>query len=198
MSTEILNDAEFYKSCEIIEGEKFLAPSANMGHNNIVGKLMLTIGMHVAVNKLGYVFTDNMDVHLPDGNRLRPDFVFVSAANGNIVVDKKHETLHGVPDMVAEIFSYSTRRKDIGIKKDIYERNGVKEYWMIDPWRESVDVYLLRDGKYFLDEVYQNCSAEEFAKLDDDDKAAIKSDVPVAVLDGFTIKIKNIFGWFLE
>ena len=69
---------------------------------------------------------------------------------------------------------------------------------MIDPWRESVDVYLLRDGKYFLDEVYQNCSAEEFAKLDDDDKAAIKSDVPVAVLDGFTVKIKNIFGWFLE
>ena len=122
MSTDILNDAEFYKSYEIIGGEQFMTPSADKWHNNVAVNLISTIGVYAKINRLGYVFTDNMDVHLPDGNRLRPDFVFVSAANGNIVVDKKHETLHGVPDMVAEIFSYSTRRKDIGIKKDIYER----------------------------------------------------------------------------
>ena len=100
--------------------------------------------------------------------------------------------------MVAEIFSRSTMRRDIGIKKDVYEKNGVKEYWMIDPWRESVTVYLLQDGKYFLDDIYQNYSAEELEELTDTERAEIKSEVPVAVLDGFKVKIKNIFGWFLE
>ena len=69
---------------------------------------------------------------------------------------------------------------------------------MIDPWRESVEVYLLRDGKYFFDDIYQNYSEEELNELTDAERAEIKSEIPVAVLDGFKVKIKNIFGWFFE
>ena len=198
MATEILNDALFYDRYEIIGGEKFMAPSADSWHNNAAGKLYLLIGMHVATNRLGLVFTDSLDVHFPDGNLFKPDFMFISAANSKIVIDNKHSTIHGVPDMVAEVFSRSTMKRDIGVKKEIYERNGVKEYWMIDPWRESVSVYLLRDGKYFLDEIYHNYSAEELKELTDEERAEIKNEVPVAVLDGFKVKIKNIFGWYIE
>ncbi|MBR0287773.1 MAG: Uma2 family endonuclease, partial [Selenomonadaceae bacterium] len=181
-----------------IGGEKFMAPSADSWHNNAAGKLYLIIGMHVATNKLGLVFTDSLDVHFPDGNVFKPDFMFISAANSKIVIDNKHSTIHGVPDMVAEVFSRSTMKRDIGIKKDIYERNGVKEYWMIDPWRESVSVYLLQDGKYFLDDIYHNYSAEELNELTDEERAEIKTEVPVTILDGFKVKIKNIFGWYIE
>jgi len=175
-----------------------MAPSANIWHNNSIVNLIATIGVYAKTNHLGYIFTDNMGVHFPDGSLFRPDFTFVSVANEKIVIDNKHKTIHGVPDMVAEVFSRSTMHNDISIKKDVYERNGVKEYWMIDLWRESISVYLLRDGKYFLDDVYQNWSEDELNELTVDERAEIKLEVPVAVLDGFKVKIKNIFGWFIE
>ncbi|MBR4904085.1 MAG: Uma2 family endonuclease [Selenomonadaceae bacterium] len=183
---------------EVIEGEKFMAPSADTWHNNTMGKLFLSIGMHVATNKLGLVFTDSLDVHFPDGNLFKPDFMFISAENSKIVLDNKHSTIHGVPDMVAEIFSRSTMKRDMTIKKDIYERNGVKEYWIINPWSESIEVYLLRNGKYELEGVYQNYSEEELNELTEEERAEVKFEIPVTVLDGFKIKIKNIFGWFIE
>ena len=183
---------------EIIEGEKFMAASPNMWHGNVTSNLIITIGGHARANKLGICFGDHMDVHFPDGNLFQPDFVFVSAANDRLFLDKRNATLHGVPDMVAEIFSHSTMKRDIGIKKDIYERNGVKEYWMIDPWRESITVYLLQDGKYFLSDVYQNYSDDELKELTDEERAEVKMEIPVAVLDGFKVKIRNIFGWYFE
>ena len=183
---------------EIIEGVKFMAPSADSWHNNVVVKLAMIIGMHAAVNKLGLVFTDSLDVHFPDGNLFKPDFMFISAANSKIVVDNKYSTIHGVPDMVAEIFSKSTMKRDVGIKKDIYERNGVREYWIVDPWSENIQVYLLRDGKYYLDDVYHNYSNDELNEMTDEERAEVKMEVPVAVLDGFTVKIRNIFGWYFE
>ena len=132
---------------EIIEGEKFMAPSADAWHNNSAGKLYLLIGIYAATNKLGLVFTDSMDVHFPDGNLLKPDFSFISAANDKIVIDNKHKTIHGVPDMVAEVFSRSTMKRDMSVKKDIYERNGVKEYWLINPWSETIDLSKLHSGR---------------------------------------------------
>ena len=183
---------------EIIEGGKFMSPSPDMGHGNVVGKLMMLIGSYAAVNKLGICFADNIDVHFPDGNLFRPDFMFISAANENLFVDKKRMTLHGVPDMVAEIFSRSTMKRDTTVKKDVYERNGVREYWMIDPWRETVEIHLLRDGKYFFDGMYENWSDDELIRLPEEERNQVKLEVPVAVLDGFTIKIRNIFGWYFE
>ena len=175
-----------------------MSPTANISHNRIITNLIIMIGGYAHTTKLGHVFTDNMDVHFPDGNLFRPDFIFVGAANGNIVIDNANRTIYGVPDMVAEVFSRSTKRNDSTIKKNVYESNGVKEYWLIDPWSKSVSVYLLRDGKYEFDEEYQNYAEDELSELTDEERAEIKFEVPVAVLDGFKVKIKNIFGWFLE
>ena len=96
--------------------------------------------------------------------------------------------------MVAEIFSKSTMKRDVGIKKDVYERNGVREYWIIDPWRETIDVYLIREGKYELDGHYENWSDDELLTLTEEERTKIEMEVPVAVLDGFKVKIRNIFG----
>lgn len=183
---------------EIIEGVKFMASSANIRHNKLVGRMMINIGMHVAVKRLGFTFSDSLDVHFPDGTLLIPDFAFVSATNEKFVISDEGATLHGVPDMVAEVFSRSTMKRDLSIKKDVYERNGVREYWIINPWSESIEVYLLRDGKYFLDDVYQNYSDNELAELNDEERASVKLEIPVTVLDGFKVKIRNIFGWYFE
>ena len=183
---------------EIIEGEKIMAPSPGWGHVNVTANLVTIINGYARVNKLGVAVADNFDVHFQDGSLFKPDFIFVSAQKAKTLFENKNSTLHGVPDMVAEIFSRSTMKRDIGIKKDVYERNGVKEYWLIDPWSENIQVYLLRDGKYFLDDVYHNYSDEEFNELTEEERAEIKFEIPVAVLDGFKVKIKNIFGWYFE
>ena len=183
---------------EIIEGEKFMAASPFKRHGKVVGRLMFTIGTYAFINKLGTAFSDNFDVNLPDGNTLRPDFIFISAANDNIVFNNEDENFYGVPDMVVEIFSRSTMKRDVTIKKDIYERNGVKEYWLINPWSESIEVYLLRDGKYVLDNIYQNYSENDLKNMPDEERAEVEMEIPVAVLDGFKVKIRNIFGWYFE
>ena len=183
---------------EIIEGEKFMAASPDMGHSTIVMNLSATVGAYVKINKLGICFGDHMDVHFPDGNVFQPDFIFVSSAKAELFLDKRRMTLHGVPDMVAEIFSKSTMKRDVGIKKDIYERNGVKEYWLINPWSESIEVYLLRDGKYILDNIYQNYRENDLKNMPEDERAEVEMEIPVAVLDGFKVKIRNIFGWYFE
>ena len=183
---------------EIIEGEKFMAPSPGIGHVNVTANLVTIIGGYARINKLGVAIADNFDVHFPDGNLFKPDFIFISAAKVKLFFENKNTTLHGVPDMVAEIFSKSTMKRDMTIKKDIYERNGVKEYWLINPWSESIEVYLLHDGKYKLDDVYQNYSDKELSELTDEERTEIKMEVPVAVLDGFKVKIRNIFGWYFE
>ena len=183
---------------EIIEGEKIMVPSPFKRHGKVVGRLMFTIGTYAFINRLGTAFSDNFDVNLPDGNILRPDFIFISAANDNIVFNNEDENFYGVPDMVAEIFSRSTMKRDMTIKKDIYERNGVKEYWLINPWSESIEVYLLRNGKYALDNVYQNYRENDLENMNDTERAEVNMEVPVAVLDGFKVKIRNIFGWYFE
>ena len=183
---------------EIIEGVKFMAPSPRWSHVNVTANLIATIGVYARINKLGVAVADNFDVYFPDGSLFKPDFIFVSAQKAKSLFENPNATLQGVPDMVAEIFSKSTMKRDIGIKKDIYERNGVREYWIIDPWNENIQVYLLRDGKYYLDNVYQNYSDEELSELTDEERAEVQMEVPVAVLDGFKVKIRNIFGWYFE
>ena len=185
------------KHYEIINGEKILWHSDNLEHNLINGNLLMSFGAHIKENRLGLVFM-HLYVYLPDGNLVFPDILFVDKAQEKLFIDDVDEPFRGVPDMVAEIFSRSTMKRDIGVKKDTYERNGVKEYWIIDPWSESIMVYLLRDGKYFLDDVYSNYSDKELSELTDEERAEVKMEVPVAVLDGFKVKIRNIFGRYFE
>lgn len=194
MATEIFRDPDKY---EIIDGKKFVQLGDTIAEGKIKSNLAILIGVYARTNKLGCQFC-NLELNFSPENIFRTDFVYYSAANSKIVIDNKHSTIHGVPDMVAEVFSRSTMKRDMGIKKDIYERNGVKEYWMIDPWRETVEVYLLHDGKYEFGGLYQNWSEDELARLTDEERAEVEFEVPVGVLDGFKVKIKNIFGWYFE
>ena len=198
MSTEILNDAEFYKSYEIIGGEKILAPAANLTHNVIVGRFFMLIGNYLDASDKGYCFTDSADVYFPDGSLYKPDFSVVLKEHENIL-DWRGD-IHGAPDMVVEVLSKSTRRNDLTVKKDSYERNGVREYWIVDPLMKSVDVYLLRDGKYFLDDEYilfdEKADAKELEWIANAGKLdQIKTEIPVSILDGLKIPLNFIFKW---
>ena len=188
----MLNDKLFYKPYEIIGGRKIMAPSASAYHNRSMFRLAVEIENYTRKNKCGYVFTDNVDVHLPDGSLYRPDLIVVKSENAGIIDWNK--TITGVPDMVVEIISQSTKKNDFSIKKDTYELNGVKEYWIIDPFFKSVMVYLLRDGKYFLDNEYIYFEdKEEFEEMPEEEKEKIKSEITLSIFPELTVKLEDIF-----
>lgn len=193
MATEIINERELYPSYEIIGGEKIMSPAANLDHSNIIFKLSYTIGGYLMEHKSGYVFTDNVDVHFSDGSLYKPDLCVVLKSNEKILAGRK--AIFGAPDMVVEVLSYSTRKKDLGVKKETYEAQGVREYWIIDPWAKIVDVYLLRDGKYFLSGEYMLPDEKDLECMTDDERAEVKSEVPVSIVDGLTIPLDFVFSW---
>ena len=190
---EIINERLMYPSYEIIGGKKIMAPAPNLDHSDIIFKLSYVIGGYLMEHKSGYVYTDNAEVHFSDGSVYKPDLSVVLKSNEKILAGEKN--IFGAPDMVVEVLSKSTLKKDITIKKDTYEAQGVREYWIVDPWGKSVSVYLLRDGKYFLDEVYALMTEDDLDLLDDDEKAAVKYKVPVSILEGLEIPIEFIFSW---
>ena len=189
----MLNDALFYESYEIIGGEKFMSPMPALNHSGIVMRLAARIFNYIDANNCGYVFTDNVDVYFPDGNLFNPDLVVVTDENKGIVNWKG--AMHGVPDMVVEVLSRSTRNRDLTIKKDVYEANGVKEYWIVDPYYKSIDVYILRDGKFELDNEYFKYDADEWRDLEEKEKAAYKPEIKVSIFDDLFIKVDDIFFW---
>ena len=193
MAAEILDERELYRSYEIIGGEKIMSPAANLDHSGIIMRLGMIIGTHLSNNKDGYVYPDDVDVHFSDGSFFKPDLVVVMKSNEKILAGRK--AVYGAPDMVVEVLSHSTRKKDLTIKKDVYEAQGVKEYWIVDPRAKSVTVYLLRDGKYFLDDVYNLMSEDDLKLLDEDELADVKHEVPVSILDGLNVPLEFIFSW---
>ena len=93
--------SDVHDDYEIIEGVKLMAPSPSRGHVNVKANLVTIINNYARINKLGVVIADK---------------------KAKMLFEKKDATLHGVPDMIAEVFSKSTMKRDLGIKKDIYEK----------------------------------------------------------------------------
>ena len=193
---EILNERLLYPSYEIIGGEKIMAPAANPTHGSIIGRLYAFLFSYLDAKNAGYVFVDDVDVYLPQGPLFKPDLIVVLEKNSSIIDWNKG--IYGAPDMLVEVLSYSTRRKDFTIKKNTYEASGVREYWIVDPWARIIDVYLLRDGKYFLDDEYMLPDEKALELMTEEEKAAVKSEIPVKILDGLKIPLSYIFKWGYE
>jgi Uma2 family endonuclease len=86
-----------------------------------------------------------MDVVLSDQDVVEPDLLFVCAARASIITEKN---IQGAPDLVVEIISETSRKTDRTIKRKLYERHGVREYWIVDPELETLDIYRMTGGGY--------------------------------------------------
>ena len=190
----VFNEKLLYPIYEIIGGEKIMAPSANLIHSKIIVRLLIHFENYFFQHQNGYVFADDVDVHFPDGSIYKPDLIVVSKENENIL--EWHKAIFGAPDMVVEVLSQSTKRNDETIKKDTYEKFGVKEYWIVNPYMQSIEVYILRDGKYELDSSdYVIYNDEEWRKLNDEQKAASKTVISPAIFPEIKIRLIDIFSW---
>ncbi len=122
-----------------------MSPASLDGHQKILGKLYRLIGDFVEDHDLGEVRFSPYDVYLDTKNAFQPDLVFVAKQNVHLI---QEDGLHGAPDLVLEVLSPSNRNYDMTSKKDVYERSGIKEYWMVDPETRNTIGYTLVNGKF--------------------------------------------------
>ncbi len=133
------------KRYEIIEGELLEMPAPSTTHQRLVGRLFRLMSEFVEEKGLGEVFVSPVDVILSETNVVQPDVVFVSKERSEIV---KEKGVFGAPDLVVEVISPSTLKRDTEDKKRIYAEHGVKELWLVFPGERAVEVFTLRGSSY--------------------------------------------------
>ena len=149
-----LDDDQRY---ELIEGNLLMSPAPDTWHQNWLNDINLFLSQFVKQRKLGRIFIAPIDVVFDPENTVQPDIVFVSAANADMV---QRRAIFGTPDLLIELVSPSSVKRDRYDKKDLYARFGVKEYWIGDPANKSLEILTLKEGRYEL-----HCAAEEKGKL---------------------------------
>jgi len=123
---------------ELIDGEHVVTPSPAIPHQVILWNITEALSPYLRANPIGTALTGPVDVKLSPHTLLVPDLVYFTAARFADVVNEKHAT--AAPDLVIEILSPGTRRRDKGRKRAVYDREGVCEYWMADPEARSITV----------------------------------------------------------
>ncbi|MCI8415546.1 MAG: Uma2 family endonuclease [Ruminiclostridium sp.] len=176
---------------ELIDGKIVAMSPASTSHTYIADGI-LSIFRHYLRGRKCIPFGDGLLVHLTDQDKFVPDVMIVCDRN-----KIGRNGIHGAPDLVVEVLSPSTAKKDRGYKKAAYESSGVPEYWIVNPADKSIEVYLLEDGRYTLDNVYTRYPDEDLAEMTDEEKAAVITEFKCHLYDDLVIRLDDIFGdWF--
>lgn len=157
---------------ELLNGKLHYMPSPFRKHQIIAGNLTAYLIFHVKKYKLGQVLPAPMDVHFGKKNIVQPDLIFVSNKRKNILEDY----VKGAPDFIIEILSFGTKSKDFGEKKELYGKNNVLEYWIVDPNDKTIAVFKNEQNKLVSHKKYT-------------EKDVIKS----LEIKGFEMEVSGIF-----
>jgi Uma2 family endonuclease len=158
---------------QLIGGELVMTPAPVPYHQIVSLNIQFELIKFVRDRKLGRVIAAPIDVYFSEIETYQPDIIFISKDRLYIIGERKIE---GAPDLVVEVLSSSTARYDLKHKKDVYEQNGVKEYWIVDPAKRSIEVYENTDYGFNL-----------FEKVEQDGTVSSK------FIDGFSISLDEIF-----
>ena len=185
-------DERLYEPWEELIGGKVvqMSPSPTVSHNDIAGNIF-NIFKNYLKGKPCRPFGDGTDLYLTEQDRYIPD--------GMIVCDRskiQRNGVHGAPDLVVEVLSPGTARQDRREKKDVYERCGVREYWIVIPKARSIEQYLLEEGKFLLNRIYQWYPAYELDDMEPEDRAEAEAQMvfQCSLFPDLDIHLEDIFG----
>jgi Uma2 family endonuclease len=164
------------KRHELIDGEHYVTPSPNVRHQQISMELTFAIRSWLEEHPVGRLFAAPLDIVFTQFDVVEPDILYLSHERAAEVLTAQH--LRGAPELLVEIGSRGTRKRDETIKRRLYERSGVSEYWFVDPELDVVRVYR-RDG-------------EGFARPRELSREAGDA-LPTPLLPGLTLPLARIF-----
>lgn len=160
---------------ELIDGKEYITTSPATVHQRILRRLAFDMEAWLRAHPAGEMFFAPFDVVLSDFDVVVPDLIYVSPETAASIDERG---LFAAPDLVVEILSPSTRRRDDGIKRRLYERVAVKEYWLLDPAARTAKVFRSEDGRFHTPVVL---GADEDAVL------------TTSVIPGLTIRLVELF-----
>lgn len=159
---------------EYIDGEIIMAPSPTIAHQSASRNIFRGLDKLVATTAADQLFYSPLDVLLPSGDVVQPDIFFLTKED--VRRARKQGRMRCVPLLAVEILSPGTATHDTIRKRDLYERNGVREYWIVDVEERTVAQLVLRKKHYVLTELGES--------------DVIKS----AVLTGFEMTVGELLG----
>jgi Uma2 family endonuclease len=157
---------------EIIDGELVVTPSPIPHHQDVSGNIFFALQQVVRAQKLGKVYSAPVDIRFTPDNVLIPDIIFIAQDRLHVIGPR---AVDAPPDLVVEILSPGTRRRDLTVKRDLYAQFGVREYWVVDPEARTVSALSLTGDRY--------------EPVPPGDDGAIASHV----LPGLTLAVNDIF-----
>jgi Uma2 family endonuclease len=142
---------------EILDGVHVVSPSPTIRHQRLSKRVFRKLDSFVEAQGLGEIFYAPMDVLLSRHDIVEPDLFFIAGDRDGIVTEKN---VQGAPDLVVEILSPGTRKRDLVDKRERYEALGVQEYWVFDPDRHTVAAFR-REGEHFGPPLRLSAAADE-------------------------------------
>ena len=131
---------------ELIDGILYMSPAPTTYHQLVIGTLHRVLANFVLDKALGTVFLSPVDVYLDETlNAVQPDLLFISKDSKLVM---KRDGLYGAPDLIIEVLSPTNPKHDLVRKKSLYEKFGVKEYWIVDPEAKDATGFELREAEY--------------------------------------------------
>ncbi|MEZ4963243.1 MAG: Uma2 family endonuclease [Saprospiraceae bacterium] len=160
---------------ELLNGVLMRKASPTIQHQRTAGNIYFRMRLYVEEKKLGEVFSAPLDVVLNEHNAPQPDVFFVGK-DKKYILDEEEQVVIGIPDIIVEVLSPGSVKKDRITKKKIYERCKVPEFWVVDPSYRNVEIYKLAGDVYELVDFIE-------------ESGAVKS----TVLEGFELSLDKIF-----
>jgi len=160
---------------ELSEGRLIMPPHPTYTHQAVLEELYVHLRTFVREHNLGVVRIAPLPVRLWPGKIREPDIFFIGKEHS----DRIGERVCGVPDLVVEVLSSSTQRTDRIEKFSEYARAGVREYWLVDPEKKTVEIYVLKQGAYVLIDKY---NTNQIAKSE--------------ILPGFNVNVNDLMDIF--
>jgi Uma2 family endonuclease len=131
--------------CELLYGRFVLMTSPVVRHQDVVLRLARLL-LDFADTHAGRAIMAPMDVRLADHSVVQPDVLYVTSGNLSVL----HERVRGAPDLVIEVLSPSTARRDLGEKLKLYAESGIREYWVVDPVGKAIEFLVADAGAFRL------------------------------------------------
>ena len=158
---------------EVIDGDLFVTPPPAIVHQRVSREIEFALLTFLRESRRGEVLYAPVGVKLDDSNVLEPDLVVVLNHKAHLI---GKQVISGPPDVVVEILSPGSARRDLGVKRDAYERGGIEEYWIVDPESRSIEVLALGDQGYERAGLYREAQV-----------------LHSRVLPGFDLVLKTVF-----
>jgi Uma2 family endonuclease len=131
---------------EVINQKLSMSPAPKTTHQWTIGNLYLALANHVNSKGLGKVFLAPCDVYLDEtANVVQPDIFFISSRKKKIIME---DGIHGIPDFIIKVLSPGNSLNDKKTKKGLYEKFGVKEYWIVNPKTKEAIGYTNQQGTF--------------------------------------------------